>query len=346
MKNSSSYLGEINMKLTNSLKTTMLAVVIVAPFFNPQSAHAGYMDDYFSNGMTIKLVTPANLNVNLPSPSNGGMINTFEPDNTNDWKFTVVRSSADGIKFKRIGTNHLITAKNFPSYNLSLLEAWQDIGGEDKFQTWVAVPTKPGFFALCLKAQRDQCMNVPNSANRTKLTTYKFDPNDRDQMFSIGILNNVSPPINNSTPSIPVDWSNAAYRQNNPFWPTYAPSSVGGQLTDLTGKYYVKGNCTWYANGRLRQLGYSNAALSKLIGNAHEWDDQARNGGIPMGKTPKVGAVAQWESNHVAVVEQVNGDGTIVISESSYPYNGAPDFLYGTRTIPASTPSNYIYVPR
>ncbi len=199
------------MKLTNSLKTTMLAVVIVAPFFNPQSAHAGYMDDYFSNGMTIKIVTPANLNVNLPSPTNGGMINTFEPDNTHDWKFTVVRSSADGIKFKRIGTNHLITAKNFPSYNLSLLEAWQDVGGEDKFQTWVAIPTKPGFFALCLKAQRDQCMNVPNSTNRTKLTTYKFDPNDRDQMFSVGILGNISQPapppvnVNANTPFLPFD---------------------------------------------------------------------------------------------------------------------------------------------
>lgn len=163
---------------------------------NTKSANAGYMDDYFRDGMTIKLVTPKGFNVNLPYPTNGGMINTFEPDNTDDWKFVVIRSSADGFKLKRVGTNHLITTKDFPARNLTLLEAWQDVGGEDKFQTWVATPTRPGYFAICLKAQRDQCMNVPNSTNRTRLTTYKFDANDQDQMFSAVVLSSSTGNIN------------------------------------------------------------------------------------------------------------------------------------------------------
>lgn len=59
-----------------------------------------------------------------------------------------------------------------------------------------------------------------------------------------------------------------------------------------------------------------------------------------MTSTPQVGAVAQWESGgygHVAFVEQVNADGSIVISESSYvsnnPGNNPANFLYRTRTI-------------
>jgi surface antigen len=323
----------------NPVKAAILISAVVVPFLHSQAAHANYMDTYFKDGMTIRLVTPVGLNVNLPYATNGGMINTFIPDNTNDWKFKVIRSSADGIKFQRIGTNHLITAKKFPSANLFPLEAWQNVGGEDKFQTWVAIPTQPGFFALCLKAQRDQCMNVPNSKDKTKLTTYNFNPNDRDQMFSVGILSNTPPPPDSSTLGIPVNWNNAAYRGNNGLWPGYAPPSVGGTLDAV-------GNCTWYANGRLGELGYSNNALRKLVGNARDWDNQARNAGISIGTQPRVGAIAQWESNHVAVVEQINSDGTIIISESSYPSNGARAFLYETRKILASGPSNYIYVPR
>lgn len=175
-------------KLTAIAAISLTFSVLTALLANTKSASANYMDAYFGNGMTIRLVTPKGFNVNLPYPTNGGMINTFEPDGTDDWKFVVVRSSADGFKLKRVGTNHLITTKNFPARNLTPLEAWQDVGGEDKFQTWVATPTRSGFFAICLKAQRDQCMNVPNSKNRTRLTTYKFNFSDQDQMFSAVLI--------------------------------------------------------------------------------------------------------------------------------------------------------------
>jgi pimeloyl-ACP methyl ester carboxylesterase len=88
--------------------------------------------------------------------------------------------------------------------------------------------------------------------------------------------------------------------------------------------------------------------LSNLTSNADRWDDQARAAGIYMSRTPQVGAIAQWESGHVAVVERVNSDGTILISESSYsPVSGSSyDYLYNTRTISAASPSTYIHVPR
>ena len=111
----------------------------------------------------------------------------------------------------------------------------------------------------------------------------------------------------------------------------------------------AKGNCTWFAYGRLRELGYSTSDLNKLNGDAKHWDDLAVSAQIPVDKTPTVGAIAQFNGrrNHVAVVEKVNADGTIVISESSYaPGSKSWDFLYRTRTIAASSVDNFIHVRR
>jgi hypothetical protein len=102
-----------------------------------------------------------------------------------------------------------------------------------------------------------------------------------------------------------------AYRENNTFWQSgYAPASTHPASTNLGS---ALGNCTWYVNGRLQQLGYNTTALNKLSGNASEWDNQAGAAGISMSNTPQVGDIAQWESGHVAVVEKVNTDGTILI---------------------------------
>jgi hypothetical protein len=144
------------------------------------------------------------------------------------------------------------------------------------------------------------------------------------------------------------DFTQPLYRQQNPFWNAgYAPISTNPPNPKLGN---AKGNCTWYANGRTKQLGRNSARVDVMLGNANQWDDQARAAGISLSRTPQVGAIAQWEGNssnpygHVAVVEQVNPDGTILISESSYsPVSGSSwDFLYRTRTIPANVPSTFI----
>ncbi|MCY6494267.1 CHAP domain-containing protein [Leptolyngbya sp. GGD] len=226
-----------------------------------------------------------------------------------------------------------------------------------------------------------KCLNAHRLFNGAEINVWNCDPNDPDQNFNIVSLGSnvvqiqrtgtrlcVDAPTRNdqgivhlwecignvnqrftssriASPSsgalhIGVDWNSPAYRNNNPFWRRFAPPSIGGTLNSF-------GNCTWYANGRLRQLGYRTTDLDRLLGNAKEWITQARNAGIPSGRTPQVGAIAQWVSGgggfgHVAVVEQVNTNGTIVISESSYAPGGG--FLYKTRTLSASQVENYIYV--
>jgi surface antigen len=67
------------------------------------------------------------------------------------------------------------------------------------------------------------------------------------------------------------------------------------------------------------------------VGNANQWDDDARAAGIPVDGNPRAGDVAISNSGafgHAMYVESVNGDGTINISQ----YNAALDGRYSTRT--------------
>ena len=110
-------------------------------------------------------------------------------------------------------------------------------------------------------------------------------------------------------------------------------------------------NCTWYAHGRMLQLGYSKAALDTMWGNAGTWDNTAKNGAT-VSNTPQAPSIAVWEPwvgsagevGHVAVVERVNSDGSILISESNWDKT-----QYNTRTISRNGgywPSEFITVPK
>ena len=83
-------------------------------------------------------------------------------------------------------------------------------------------------------------------------------------------------------------------------------------------------NCTWYAHGRMMQLGYCKYALDTMRFNANTWADRADRGAV-VSDLPAPGSIASWGSGeyfgsalgHVAVVEIVYDDGSILISESS-----------------------------
>lgn len=84
-------------------------------------------------------------------------------------------------------------------------------------------------------------------------------------------------------------------------------------------------NCTCYAWGRRAEI--LDAAPTLSLGNADTWFDRnIQNGAYPYGYTPQLGAIAVWkytgsmegEGGHVAVVEQINDDGTVVTSNSAW----------------------------
>lgn len=83
-------------------------------------------------------------------------------------------------------------------------------------------------------------------------------------------------------------------------------------------------NCTCYAWGRFAELMGSYPNLS--LDNAENWF--AKADGYTRGSTPRLGAVICWRkgeagvgsdgAGHVAIVEQINEDGSIVTSESGW----------------------------
>lgn len=117
----------------------------------------------------------------------------------------------------------------------------------------------------------------------------------------------------------------------------YIRKSAGGYSPCIAGKPNMLGseksalaNCVGYAWGRVAEITKNplikigfNAMSGTHPVDAHHWITYANNVGFKSGMTPKVGAVACWRnsantSGHVAVVEQINDNGTIVVSESSY----------------------------
>ncbi len=81
---------------------------------------------------------------------------------------------------------------------------------------------------------------------------------------------------------------------------------------------FYQGQCTSWVAYRLNQrsgVPFSNSYTGRQWGNASNWGNAARAAGIPVNLTPAVGAVVWYQSNHVGYVEEVRGDGSVVMSE-------------------------------
>lgn len=112
------------------------------------------------------------------------------------------------------------------------------------------------------------------------------------------------------------------------------------------GNGYAFGNCTFYAFDRRAELG---KPIGGSWGNAATWALYAQASGYTVNNTPSVGAIAQWNAysnpyisayGHVAVVDSVNSDGSITISEMNYNWQFN---VVSTRTIDPSSVSNFIH---
>lgn len=115
---------------------------------------------------------------------------------------------------------------------------------------------------------------------------------------------------------------------------------------DTDGNAYPFSECTWWAYVRRHELGLP---AGSYMGNGNQWADSARRLGYWVDRTPRQGDVMVFQSGqagssliygHVAIVEQVNEDGSIVTSECGAAYNGQPF----SRTFPASEVGDYEYI--
>ncbi len=103
---------------------------------------------------------------------------------------------------------------------------------------------------------------------------------------------------------------------------SYSGFSFGSSAV-YGGNGYTYGYCTWHAANRRIAIG---RPIPKNLGNAITWLRAAQAAGIPTGSTPRAGAVL-WHGDigglgHVAFVEKVNADGSILVSDMNYPIWG------------------------
>ena len=117
--------------------------------------------------------------------------------------------------------------------------------------------------------------------------------------------------------------------------------------TGEDGSGYPYGQCTWWAYTRRHQLGLP---VGSHFGNARSWGESAKALGYWVDGTPRhVGDIivfapgqqgADANYGHVAIVEKINADGSIEISESNVKGLG----VISNRTFSADDASKLTYI--
>lgn len=123
----------------------------------------------------------------------------------------------------------------------------------------------------------------------------------------------------------------------------YAPGNINysgyiGSIAQPGSNYYGAGWCTWYVYNARYAIG---RPIPRNLGNADTWVSRAAAAGYLINNTPAVGAVIYMGNNHVAFVEAVYADGSILISEGGW--NWAP-FVYNKRVISSGAVGYYSYI--
>lgn len=104
---------------------------------------------------------------------------------------------------------------------------------------------------------------------------------------------------------------------------------------------YDWGQCTWHVFNKRQAAG---KGISTYWWNANAWDDNAARDGYTINNRPAVGSILQTDVGyygHVAYVERVNADGSILVSEMNY---SASPGIMTYRTIPAYSVTQFKYI--
>lgn len=108
------------------------------------------------------------------------------------------------------------------------------------------------------------------------------------------------------------------------------------------GNRYAFGNCTWYAYERRAQLGLP---IGSFWGNGGSWGYSAQSAGLAVDGSPAPGAifVQAGSPGHVGIVESVNSDGTLTVTEmNNYAYGGFN--IVNSRTILPGQIGQFTYI--
>lgn len=125
---------------------------------------------------------------------------------------------------------------------------------------------------------------------------------------------------------------------------SYSSRSSNPMYSVQSGNRYSYGYCTWYAYNRRAQIG---RPIMSLWGNASSWAYAAASAGYTVARgNPGVGDVMQngGGAGHVAVVEEVRADGSIMVSEMNWYGNGGGWNRISYRELDAGAASAYTFI--
>ena len=153
--------------------------------------------------------------------------------------------------------------------------------------------------------------------------------------------------ISGVTPGLKIVIPNGDLPTNErPGYTAPVTSSGGGYYAGYragsVGNRYAYGNCTWYAYERRAAIGRS---VGSFWGNGGSWGYSAAASGYRVDNIPEAGAVLveRGSPGHVAVVESVSDDGTVVVSEMNNSAYGGFNIV-NNRTISAGQALLYQYI--
>ena len=181
---------------------------------------------------------------------------------------------------------------------------------------------------VAMKSQIDSWNNQYNNSNNAAV-----NPNNNQQQSRPNNNTNYNPapapapapaPTPNNNNSGGASGMNYAVPGNCPAGSGYCYGHNTGNT--VGGAAYPSRQCTLWAYLRRSQL---SLPVGSYMGNGADWANTARGLGYLVNNTPHVGAAmvfargqsvgghwtADWQYGHVAVVERVNADGSVLISE-------------------------------
>ena len=91
---------------------------------------------------------------------------------------------------------------------------------------------------------------------------------------------------------------------------------------------YAKGQCTYYVFDRVKD----HHLISNQWGDAKHWANKAKKQGYTVNENPTKGSILHYpkgKHGHVAYVEQVNNDGSLIVSDMNFrkPYEITTRFV-------------------
>lgn len=180
----------------------------------------------------------------------------------------------------------------------------------------------------------EECFNpqevtwIPTDTYNISFEEFAKDTTHSISWLALAFLKNYERPYDGNQPqraTQALKWNDILLEHIQPYKPRLTDDGmIGSKYYYSENVFYLSGyglpNCTAYAWGRRYEI--TDIYPSSLsTSDAKNWYPHAISVGDAVGKTPKLGAIACWyydNGGHVAVVEVINDDGSIVVSESAW----------------------------